>query len=238
MLQVEGTPCIWVCTDGDVETAVAALQKVEAIAVDLEGDSLGHKGRAATIQLATLEACYVVDLAALGMPQSLRDLLQSDSPIKIGHGLTNDQINMIEQFNLDFGVAAIFDTQVAVENMHYSGKKGVVDILEAFSNIPRQVLTEMAAMKEQLRWVDFFKRPLPNQVARYICLDVIYLGSAFAAIRQQLDESTFSKILAESKYCGPYAKGSSYRPPTEQQCRRQAEKGKVWSDTKRDWVKR
>merc|ERR1712050_221379 len=154
------------------------------------------------------------------------ELLQGDCPLKIGHGLGNDQINLIEQFGLDFGTAAIFDTQVAVENMDYSRKKGVVDILEAFSNIPARVLAEMAAMKDKLRCVNFFERPLPANVERYICLDVIYLGSAFSNMKQHISSGTFSKIMDESKYRGPYANGTCYRPPTAQQCYRQEQKGK------------
>mmetsp|Transcript_46161 Transcript_46161/g.86477 ORF Transcript_46161/g.86477 Transcript_46161/m.86477 type:complete len:245 (-) Transcript_46161:159-893(-) len=236
MLSIEHASCVWVASAGAMEEAAVALRSAEVIAVDVEGKNLGHGGRAATIQLATPETCYVVDLAALGMQDSLREVLQGKVPVKVCHGFSGDQINLIEQFSLDFCEATLFDTQEALKCMSHSGGKSVVDVLEGFTAAPPNVLSEMRAMKEQLRLVDFFQRPLPENVFRYSCLDVVFLSSAFTTMKQQLSQTHLANIEDKSRYRGPYGKGESYRPPTASQIARQEQKGKTWSDERREWV--
>jgi len=241
MLQViEGVSCLWVDDQDGVEHAVRELQSAEVVAVDVEGDCLGHGGRAATVQLANSQTCYVIDLAAVGMPPSLRNLLQSNRPIKVCHGFTGDQINIIEQFDLDFAGAGLFDTQEAALAIQGLGKQtGVVEILAQYTDAPRQLIEEMKEMKEKLRWVDFFQRPLPKDVARYVCLDVIFLAGAFKTMNQKLTEAgaSLTEVMEKSKYRGPYARGILYHPPTEIQRERQLEKGKEWCEETRQWVK-
>lgn len=240
MLQIiEGVSCFWVDDADSMEKAVRALQVADVVAVDVEGDCLGHGGRAALIQLAIPEVCFVIDLAALGMPSSLRQLLQSDRPIKVGHGFTGDQINLIEQFDLDFAGAGIFDTQDAALIIDGPGHpSGVVDILASCTAAPDQLISEMKAMKIQLRFVDFFRRPLPKDVARYVCLDVVFLGSAFSAMAEQLAKAgvELSVVLEKSRYRGPYARGFLFQPPTEIQRERQLQKGTIWCEATRQWV--
>lgn len=241
MLQtIEGSSCIWVDGMDDLENAVRVLQDADVVAVDVEGDCLGHRGSAATVQLAIPGTCYVIDLATLGMPASLQELLQSRKPIKVCHGFSGDQINLIEQFGLDFAEAGLFDTQVAALSIDGPVRKnGVVDILESFASVPQPLISEMRAMKEKLRFVDFFQRPLPSDVARYVCLDVVFLGSAFEAMmRLLLDKGTeLEQIMDKSKYRGPYARGILYQPPNEMQRQRQAEKGNTWCEDTRQWLK-
>ncbi|CAK0860798.1 unnamed protein product, partial [Prorocentrum cordatum] len=216
--------------DGGPGAAVCeVLRSAETIAVDVEGSNLGHGGRAATIQLATPDLCYVVDLAALGMPDSLREVLQGKDPVKVCHGFTNDQINLIEQFHIDFSEATLFDTAEALEYLPHIGGKSVVDVLERFTAAPPHVLSEMVGMKEQLRWVDFFQRPLPERVLRYSCLDVVFLVSARSTMIEQLNETDVAciAIVEKSRYRGPYGKGDCYRPPTMNQIARQEKKRKT-----------
>merc|ERR1712176_821486 len=148
----------------------------------------GHNGRAATVQLATQDTCYIVDLSVVGMPAGLRALLESASPIKVCHGFTCDQINLIEQYGLDFSEACLFDTEVAANSaaLGYDGGKSVVDILDCFACVPQPIMSEMRKMKKKLGWVDFFRRPLSASLARYACLDVIFLLEAFKAITHKL----------------------------------------------------
>lgn len=105
----------------------------------------------------------------------------------------------------------------------------------------------MQAVKTQLRYVNFFERPLSDKVLRYMCRDVLFLEGAYRTMKPLLlalvptDKSEQQKILdsvlADSRYCGPYAKGVCYRPPTDKQRERQALKGKKWSEEERDWVR-
>jgi len=235
---VEHATCVWVDSDEAMAEAAAVMRKASVIAVDVEGKNLGHKGRVATIQLATNEKCFVIDLAALGMPISLRKLLQDSSPVKICHGFSGDQINLIEQFQLDFSDSALFDTQEAVDLMaNYTGSKGVVDILTAFTGASSRVIAEMQAMKKKLQWVDFFKRPLPDNVLRYACLDVIFLWSAYEGMVKQLGPQASAQAMESSRYVGPYASGKCFQPPTGIQIKRQKQKGKTWDAAKKDWVK-
>lgn len=238
---VEGTPCVWLDTEAELDEAVVELASAASIAVDVEGVNLGHKGRASTIQLATQEACYVVDIATLGVPQNLRELLQGSRPLKFCHGFSGDQINLIEQFGVDFSRAALFDTQVAAKAMpEYAGKQGVVDILGHFApGTPSSVLEEMRDMKQQLQLVDFLQRPLPLHVVRYSCLDVIYLGSAGDAMKKLLPggEEGAKGVLQGSIYRGHWARGECYKPPNQRVMDEKAQKGLFWSDELRDFVR-
>mmetsp|Transcript_97034 Transcript_97034/g.278833 ORF Transcript_97034/g.278833 Transcript_97034/m.278833 type:complete len:293 (+) Transcript_97034:172-1050(+) len=245
MFQIGATHCSWVANEDSMAEALAALQEADAIAVDVEGDCLGHGGRAATIQLATESACFVVDLAALGVSAGLRMLLQGDRPVKVCHGFSGDQINLIEQYGIDFADAALFDTQVAadfIEEREGGDRKGrsVIDILARYTSAPAGVLAEMKAMKERLRYVNFFERPLPENVVHYSCLDVVFLGSAYSAMSKRFDElglAALPDVMDQSRYRGPYGRGSCYRPPTAKQRENKAQQGKAWCEETRDWVR-
>ena len=141
------------------------------------GKNLGHKGLCATIQLAGAGACYVLDLEALGMRPNVRELLTGPAPLKVCHGFSNDQISLIAQYKLDFADAAIFDTQFAASLLpegDQPAKRGVVQVLQNFTKAPARVLLELESMKEQLRFQDYFERPLPTHALRYVCLDVVF----------------------------------------------------------------
>lgn len=238
---VEGKPCTWLDTEAELGSALAELSAAAFIAIDVEGNNLGHKGRASTIQLATREACYVVDLATLGMPRDLRELLEGSEPLKFCHGFSGDQINLIEQFGVDFNCSALFDTQIAARALpEYTGKLGVVDILSHFApGAPASVLDEMLRMKQQLERVDFLQRPLPVHVVRYSCLDVIYLGSAGDAMKQLLPGGAegVKGVLQSSIYRGHWARGACYKPPTQRVIEDKERKGLTWSEEKRDFIK-
>ncbi len=259
-VDVDGVSFWWLRSAADVDAAVNDLQHCSYVSIDVEGDCLGHKGRAATIQLCGQRngslSCFIVDLPCLpsnnSLPDSLRWLLESPAtPIKVCHGFDGDQINLIEQYGVDFSCSHLFDTQEALNHLQKGGgqydhvKKGLLDILEAFSDtFTPELGSEMRKMKDKLRFVDFFRRPLAAGVERYVCLDVLHIGGAYQKMRALLEtqygsapdnsaqeqsahshSAIVASVIKGSRYRGPYGKGDCYVPPTAKQKERKMREG-------------
>mmetsp|Transcript_63505 Transcript_63505/g.118090 ORF Transcript_63505/g.118090 Transcript_63505/m.118090 type:complete len:100 (+) Transcript_63505:64-363(+) len=65
--------------------AIEELSRHAVVAVDVEGENLGHRGRVALIQVAVEppKKCYVFDVLAVGVPAGLKQLLESSSVVKV-----------------------------------------------------------------------------------------------------------------------------------------------------------
>lgn len=80
-----------------VDHAVAALREAEIIGFDTETRPSFKKGQSfhvALLQLSTHECCYLFRLNIIGMPQSLKALLEDENKLKIGLSLHDDFHNL------------------------------------------------------------------------------------------------------------------------------------------------
>lgn len=81
----------------DAERAVAELNKADLIGFDTEtrpSFKRGQSFKVALLQLATLDTCYLFRLNKIGMPESLKNLLQDETKTKIGLSTQDDFRNL------------------------------------------------------------------------------------------------------------------------------------------------
>ena len=108
------TPFKVVATKSALEQAIAAVSSQQVIGVDTETTSLDpFDGNIRLLQLATPEQNFVIDLYKVPAlkHRGLRELLSSESPIKVFHNAKFDLKMFLHHFNLE--VDGIFDTLLA-----------------------------------------------------------------------------------------------------------------------------
>ncbi|XP_052081828.1 ribonuclease D-like isoform X1 [Mytilus californianus] len=94
---------------------VEHLAKCDFIALDAEGINLGKDGPLTLLQIGTMDdKVYLFDIETntdLFRKGKLKDILQSDKPIKVIHSCAGDSAALYHQF--DIKLNNVFDTQVA-----------------------------------------------------------------------------------------------------------------------------
>jgi len=113
-IKVSRTPFKVVTTKSALEQAIAAVSSQPVIGVDTETTSLDpFDGNIRLLQLATPEQNFVIDLYKVPAlkHRGLRELLSSESPIKVFHNAKFDLKMFLHHFNLE--VDGIFDTLLA-----------------------------------------------------------------------------------------------------------------------------
>ena len=108
------TPFKVVATKSALEQAIAAVSSQPVIGVDTETTSLDpFDGNIRLLQLATPEQNFVIDLYKVPAlkHRGLRELLSSESPIKVFHNAKFDLKMFLHHFNLE--ADGIFDTLLA-----------------------------------------------------------------------------------------------------------------------------
>lgn len=94
-----------ICTNSDADRAVKQLRKADLIGFDTETRPSFKKGQShdvALLQLATSDCCYLFRLNIIGMPDSLRELLEDQTKTKIGLSTHDDFRNLKKVYhNLD-----------------------------------------------------------------------------------------------------------------------------------------
>lgn len=100
-----------------VDHAVATLRDAEIIGFDTETRPSFKKGQSfhvALLQLSTHECCYLFRLNVIGMPDSLKALLEDDDKLKIGLSLHDDFHNLAKICQLK--PAGFIDLQTYVKD--------------------------------------------------------------------------------------------------------------------------
>lgn len=177
------------------------------ISFDCEGINLGLKGVLTLCQIATMNGeVYILDIMAcpgMVVEGKLKDLLESESVIKIIHDCRNDSVNLHNQFEIT--LKNVFDTQAAHAVLQlqqqcvpvYKVKNLSLNALCELYNAP------MNPMKEQLKNVYrrdqryWARRPLTKDMIIYSASDVLslvnpaiyaYMSSNIKPENQQLFE--------------------------------------------------
>lgn len=177
------------------------------VSFDCEGINLGLKGVLTLCQIATMNGeVFILDiLAAPGMiiEGKIKELLESESVIKIIHDCRNDSVNLHNQFEIT--LKNVFDTQAAhaVLSLQHQG----VPVYKV-KNLSLNALCELYnapinPMKEQLKNVYrrdqryWARRPLSKDMIIYAASDVLslvnpaifsYMSSNIKPENQQLFE--------------------------------------------------
>ncbi|XP_063833372.1 egalitarian protein homolog [Ostrinia nubilalis] len=177
------------------------------VSFDCEGINLGLKGVLTLCQIATMNGeVYILDIMACpGMliEGKIKDLLESETVIKIIHDCRNDSVNLHNQFEIV--LKNVFDTQAAHAVLQLQ-QQGVP--VYKVKNLSLNALCElynapMNPMKEQLKNVYrrdqryWARRPLTKDMIIYAASDVLslvnpaiyaYMSSNIKPENQQLFE--------------------------------------------------
>jgi DNA polymerase I-like protein with 3'-5' exonuclease and polymerase domains len=103
-----------VTSSPDIALLVETLSKAEYVGFDTETTGLDpHTCKLRLIQMASAEACFVVDCFALSVEQMqpLLALLMADKPVKVAHNAKFDAAFVLRHYNVELG--EVFDTMLA-----------------------------------------------------------------------------------------------------------------------------
>ncbi|GBP87719.1 Egalitarian protein homolog [Eumeta japonica] len=155
------------------------------VSFDCEGINLGLKGVLTLCQIATLNGeVYILDIMtcpALVVEGKIKELLESETVVKVIHDCRNDSVNLYNQFEIT--LKNVFDTQAAHAVLQlqqqgipvYKVKNLSLNALCELYNAP------MNPMKEQLKNVYrrdqryWARRPLTKDMIMYAASDVLSL---------------------------------------------------------------
>lgn len=90
----------------NADEAVAELRKADLIGFDTETRPSFKKGQSynvSLIQLATADSCYLFRISKIGLPDSLRNLLQDSDKTKIGLSIHDDFRNLNKLCSIEPG---------------------------------------------------------------------------------------------------------------------------------------
>lgn len=106
----------------EVDAAVATLRQSDVIGFDTETRPSFKKGQSfqvALLQLSTRKDCFLFRLNMIGLPQTVKELLEDESKLKVGVSLHDDFHNLHRIYTLSPG--GFIDLQPYVK------KYGIVD---------------------------------------------------------------------------------------------------------------
>lgn len=186
-------------TASGLQQAVRTLEGEEAIAVDLESDSMYHyREKVCLLQMATDRVNLLIDPLQIGDLSPLKPLFSSPDVRKILHGADYDVRSLYRDFGIE--IANLFDTQLA------SVFLGIRETgLDAMLSNRFGISLDKRHQKK-----DWSIRPLPPDMLAYAASDVEHL---FPLAKQLEDElrrkNRYLWVVEESEIL------SKVRPPAQ-----------------------
>ncbi len=167
--------------------AVSRMRDEPWIAFDQEADSMFHfTEKVCLIQMATLNAAFVIDPLSIGNLAPLADVLSNPAIIKILHGADYD----IRCLYRDFGITVenLFDTELAARFLG-EPETGLNSLVGKYFGI---------TLEKKYQKKDWSVRPLPAEMIAYAADDVRYLIPLYQLLRGRLeDKSRLDWVLEE-----------------------------------------
>lgn len=171
---------------GALQAFVRSLDGIDALAVDLEADSMFHyQEKVCLIQIATRNLSVVIDPLAIGDLTLLKPVFADRRIKKIFHGADYD----IRSLNRDFDIEVnpLFDTQLA--SMYLGIRETSLD------SVLKQRFKVTLDKKFQRK--DWSKRPLPEEMIAYAAADVAFLIPLAKTLAAELKEKSRAHWVAE-----------------------------------------
>lgn len=209
---------VMIANVNDCRAATDKLSSYPRIAVDCEGVSLSRTGRLCLLQMASVDAIYIVDLVdcAVGLEYArdlfdaggLKNLLESSDVCKVMHDCRHDSDALYHQFGVKLG--PVIDTQVVfgvlrrVRGMEEGLPVSLKTLLKKFSFANEDELEMKSSVKEMMKddrefWL---KRPLSSEALRYARFDVCHLLDLtllLARLIKTADKNGWQIVLEESR---------------------------------------
>ena len=169
----------------EANKAVSYLQKFSILGIDTETRPCFHKGKnyiVSLLQISTFDTCFLFRLNHIGMPESLLQLLQSESILKVGLSLRDD-FNALRK-RVAFDPANYIDLQKMV------GDFGI----EEFSLQKIYAIIFGKKISKRQRLTNWEADTLTEQQKKYAALD----AWACLNIYQHLNQTTFETRINEA----------------------------------------
>lgn len=159
----------------DLNAAARQLAKTDAIAFDLEADSMYHfQEKVCLIQIATDTVTLVVDPLKLDDLSPLKPVMANPRIRKVLHGADYDIRSLYRDFNI--AVRNLFDTELASRFLGIR-ESGLDAVLQARFGV---------RLDKKYQRKDWSKRPLPQAMMDYAAGDVHHLLPLAALLEKEL----------------------------------------------------
>jgi ribonuclease D len=164
-------------TPDELADIIEVLEKYDAVAVDLEADSMFHfKEKVCLVQMATKHHNFVIDPLKIQDLSSLRPLFNNPEIQKIFHGADYDVRSLYRDFQIV--IQNMFDTQLA---SRFVGDKatGLEAVVHKRFNV---------RLNKKYQKKDWSERPLPEKMVEYAARDTFYLLALREILMKELDD--------------------------------------------------
>ncbi len=167
----------FVDTPSGLEVVLKALRGVDAIAVDLEADSMFHfQEKVCLIQIASLRHLFIVDPIQVRDLSALKPLFGNHRIKKVFHGSDYDVRSLFRDF--DIVIHNLFDTELASRFLGFQ-QSGLDAMLQTFFNVK---------LEKKYQKKDWSMRPLPQAMIRYAAKDVHHLLPLAKRLEEDLSQ--------------------------------------------------
>ena len=167
----------FVDTPSGLEVVLKALRGADAIAVDLEADSMFHfKEKVCLIQIASLDHLFIVDPIRVRDLSVLKPLFGDHRIKKVFHGSDYDVRSLFRDF--DIVIHNLFDTELASRFLGFQ-QSGLDAMLQTFFNVK---------LEKKYQKKDWSIRPLPEAMITYAAKDVHHLLPLAKLLKKDLSE--------------------------------------------------
>jgi ribonuclease D len=157
--------------------AVNTLNGTEAVAVDLEADSMYHfQEKVCLIQMAQNGHIWVIDPLKVDNMSPLAAVFEDESVEKILHGADYDIRSLYRDFKIE--MSNLFDTELASRFLGVS-QTGLANVLATRFNVH---------VEKKYQKKDWSKRPLPPEMLAYAAGDVVYLHELTTVLKTELKD--------------------------------------------------
>ena len=164
-------------TTSGLDIVLKSLRGVDALAVDLEADSMFHfQEKVCLIQIASNRHLFIVDPIRVEDLSVLKPLFKSSRIKKVFHGSDYDVRSLFRDF--DIVIHNLFDTELASRFLGFQ-QSGLDAMLQTFFNVK---------LEKKYQKKDWSMRPLPEAMITYAAKDVQHLLPLAKRLEEQLAE--------------------------------------------------
>ena len=164
-------------TAAEVTDFAAELAGHEAVAVDLEADSLhNYQEKVCLIQFTTPQETVLIDPLAVSDLDKLKPMFSSPDQRKIFHAADYDIRSLARDF--DIRINGLFDTMISCQ---FLGEErfGLADVLGKYFGVD---------LNKRFQRADWSQRPLSAEMVRYAAEDTRYLHDLARLLEDKLQE--------------------------------------------------
>ena len=167
----------FVDTTSGLDVVLKSLRGADALAVDLEADSMFHfKEKVCLIQIASLRHLFIVDPIQVKDLSALKPLFGNPRIKKVFHGSDYDVRSLFRDF--DIVIHNLFDTELASRFLGFQ-HSGLDAMLQTFFNVK---------LEKKYQKKDWSMRPLPEAMITYAAKDVHHLLPLAKLLEEDLSQ--------------------------------------------------